>query len=414
MRLLSAYLTIIATVVCCLLVACGDDDSPTSPGPSQSTFWRTYDLGEFEYFASLTEGSAGTIIVGGHADIEIIDSSGPTPVSDTGHQAIVVKCRPNGDTLWSASLGVSSAIETVTSITPDLSGGYMAVVSQSFSGGPGSNFMLLPVAGDGVLGTGDWVNEDQYDDVDDIRKGSDESFILAGRRNNPGTRAVAYVAKYTQSANMLWYNTYADASTNLRSQRVMELPDNTLLAAGMFNPADGSGHDLHVLRLSATGDSLYGVVVPFQGDGDVEVKDIAATSDGGYKILLYQEHDPYACTVVWMDNQGTVTLIQQSFRNTGFYIYDGEFTPDGGAILCGVLGEWDEVNSGLLVKLDASGLIVWEREFEDPDASIRFEAVIDYSGGGYIVTGNRKRLLDDSYESLLIHTDENGRVPEAP
>ena len=246
----------------------------------------------------------------------------------------------------------------------------------------------------------------------DIRKCSDGNFILAGRQDNMGSRSRAYVSKVNQSGGIIWQKTFSYSNIGLRAERILELPDSTLLTAGIFNPADGSGTDLHILRLTATGDSLYGAVVPIEGY--INVKDIAATSDGGYKVLLYQENNPYACVVVWMDNLGAVTSTQYSFRSYDFYIEDGEFTPDGGAILCGYLEIDPNVYAGLLIKLDASGRIAWESEFDDPNSSINFNSVIDYLGGGYVIAGARRLLLDDSYESLLIRTDENGNVTGAP
>lgn len=154
------------------------------------------------------------------------------------------------------------------------------------------------------------------------------------------------------------------------------------------------------------------MVVPIEGY--VRVKAIAATTDGGYKVLLYRESGPNACVVVRMDNLGAVTSIQYAFKSTPFYISGGEFTPDGGAILCGFRETDQQVHTGLLIKLDAAGIIVWEREFEDPEAFVYFNAVIDYSGGGYVIAGSRRLHLDDSQESLLIRTDENGNVTEAP
>lgn len=127
MRILSGCLTLIAITLCCLLIACGDDRNPTNSSPSLTTFWRTYDLGGYEYFTSLTQASGGAIVVGGLANIEAIDSSGPSPVIYTSNEAILVKCLPNGDTVWTTAFGMERYSESVVAVTPDLNGGYLAV-----------------------------------------------------------------------------------------------------------------------------------------------------------------------------------------------------------------------------------------------------------------------------------------------
>ncbi len=411
MRIRTCLLTLLATTLCCLLIACGDDDNPVGPDTSITTFWRSYDLGIDDVFTSLTQSSGGTIVVGGSAEIEIVDSSGPLPVTDTNLQAVLVKCRPNGDSVWTTIFGADNTIEEVVLVTPSL-GGYLTAARQGWKQAPGTDIILQQVSVDGVLGTGRTISQSEFDDVYDIRECSDGNFILSGTQGRVSTTGLmAYVTKVDQSGGLIWEKTFSHPDAFLRAQRIIELPDSTLLAAGIYNPS-GSGVDLYVLRLSATGDSLYAVVVPMEGYN--EVMDIAATPGGGYKILLYQENDQAACAIVRMDNLGAVTSIQYSFRSTYFHIEDGEFTPDGGAILCGKLGTYPSVITGLLIKLDASGLIDWEREFEDPDAHVYFNSVIDYSGGGYIIAGSRCLLLDDSYEGLLLRTDENGNVAEAP
>ena len=412
MRRLSILLILIAIGLSCLLIACGDDDNPTGPTNSVTTFWRSFDFGEDDHFSSLAEGGGGTIVVGGLAEMEIIDSSVSPPVIDTSGEALLAKCRSNGDTIWTTIFGREATSDGVDALTPDGGGGYMAAVLHHYTGGPGADFSVQQIGGDGVLGPSSFYDADQLDRVFDIRPCSDGNFLLAGDRDNILERNVAYVAKVDPGGSAIWQKEFAYPNINLMPERVLELPDGTLIAAGRFNPANGDDVDLHVLRLSADGDSLYGKVIPL--GGRVGVLDIEAISDGGYKVLLRHASDRYACAVVFMDNLGEVTSVQYSFRSDYTAFENGEFTPDGGAILCCEFQTDAGVYAGLLIKLDAAGRMQWEKEFEDPDAAVYFKSVLDYSGGGYVIAGYRRLLLDDSYESLLIRTDENGNVPQAP
>jgi hypothetical protein len=394
-----------------LLSACGVTDN--SPSSTLHTFWHSHDLGGYESFASLAEGAGGRIIIGGLAHVEVVDPASPLPVDYVSNQATLLECRSNGDIVWSTLFGIEMYGETVVAVAPDPSGGYLAAVKQSYTGGPGSDFTLQPVDGDGVLGVGNSFNQDQWDDAYDIHRCGDGNFILSGRQGNMGPpRDEANIVKFDPSGATIWQRTFSRPDAHLKAEQITELPDNTLLVASIFNPADGSGTDLHVMRLSAAGDSLYGVVVPIEGN--IGIEDIAATSDGGYKVLLGLESDQYACAVVWMTNLGDLSSIQYTFDSSYFGIGDGAFTPDGGAVLCGYFEPEPDLVAGLLMKLDASGVIAWEREFVDPDASVYFLSVLDHSGGGYVVAGSRELHLDGSRESLLLRSDEEGNVSGAP
>ena len=417
MRLLSYSLILMVLGLCLVLMACSsDDDNPaSSPTTEVSTFWRTYDLGEYEYMGSIASVAGGATIVGGTAQIEHIDSSGPTPVTYSRNEAMLVSCRPDGDTIWTNIRGERQYSESIGSVIDNYAGGCLAIVAQSYYGGPGSDFTLQRFGDDGTPGTFTQVNDTQFDDVYDIRECSDGNFIMAGRYWNFGIRSMAYYAKADPSAGIIWHKTFAYPNVAITGRRIFELPDSTLVLASTYDSLNGTGDHLHTLRLSATGDSLYATVTPM--GGELNVLDVAAVADGGYKLLLSQFAIPaeYAVyTVARFDNLGTVKAKQISYGGNDQYPGKGSFTSDGGAILCGHAQTGVAFNVGLLVKLDASGVVAWERTFADPEASVSFYNVIQTERGGYLIAGNRRLLLDDSYESLLARADRNGRIPEAP
>ena len=344
--------------------------------------------------------------------MQIIDSSAQTPVVDTNYQALLLKHLPTGDTVWTESFGDPMYAESITDILTAPSGGYMAIVRQPYTSGPGSDFTIQQIGSVGELGTACFINIDQWDNAYDLIQCSDGNYIAAGRQASMHSRSEAYVLKTDPAGSIIWERTCFNAATHLQGERILELPDSTLVVAGIENPADGTGYDLLVIKLSADGDSLYSKIVPM--DGYLSVKDIAPTGDGGYKILVFQEYLPYAFAVVRMDSLGEVTSTQYNFRSTTFVIKDAEFTPDGGAILAGGADLGAGQYSGLLIELAPDGTVAWEREFEDADASILFESVIDYADGGYVLAGKRKLLLDGTEACLLVRTDEDGTVDGSP
>ena len=85
------------------------------------------------------------------------------------------------------------------------------------------------------------------------------------------------------------------------------------------------------------------------------------------------------------------------------------FTSDGGIITCGwTLSYGAGLTDAWIVKMDASGNILWQRAYGSPDDDIALD-IQELPGGGYIVLGSTYSLATSS-DVWLLHLDESGNI----
>ncbi|HSE40259.1 MAG TPA: hypothetical protein VLH08_05790, partial [Acidobacteriota bacterium] len=104
--------------------------------------------------------------------------------------------------------------------------------------------------------------------------------------------------------------------------------------------------------------------------------------------------------------QGWVKTIGGS--NTD-HVWDVHQKSDGTYILSGVSSSFQDPTSGdaFLVKLDASGNILWQKTYGDSTAGEAFTSVRSTSDGGYIAAGILT-TVGNAYDVFVVKTDVNG------
>jgi len=390
-----------------LAASCGDDD-PVSSGGATPTFTRQLDFGEYDTYYSVSRARDGAILVGGQADLLEIDSSGATPDTTENPQAILIKYTSDGDTLWSAMWGMTDWSESVVAIEPtDI--GLLTSSQKTSMLGPGSNVLFQQVFSDGSVGWDAEVDFSQFDYAPDITATSDGNYVAVGFGISMGGYGEMGIVKLDPSGSVVWQKEILYLDTTTTATNVLELPDSTLLVAGTFESSANHDRNLYLRRMRADGDSLFAAMIPMSGLN--KVHDFQVTDDGFRLLGDGSDGIRYGTFIINTDTAGVMLTAQYWFRDVPFGISDGRFTSDGGAVLCGYYNKSGYEDGGLLIKLDAAGELEWEREFDELQTTIRFYAVMDYSGG-YVVVGDIKPLLEDNQDMLLIRTDSRGMVTE--
>ncbi|HIC37799.1 MAG TPA: choice-of-anchor D domain-containing protein, partial [Candidatus Marinimicrobia bacterium] len=143
-------------------------------------------------------------------------------------------------------------------------------------------------------------------------------------------------------------------------------------------------------------------------------RSVQQTTDGGYIITGTNSGD-IENGDVWLiktDSQGQEEWIQTYGENSLFeWGTSVQQTTDGGYIITGVVGYYDEFESlyyvdVLLLKTDSQGDTLWTNTLGSEDINIG-NSVQQTADNGYIVTG-WMRPNDDDENVLLIKTDSNG------
>ena len=256
---------------------------------------------------------------------------------------------------------------TQFSLTPEdvhttSDGGYIALgTTQSATSGVGVSW-LVKLASTGVpqwqrvLGCLSTPPGDYSDGVSIVQT-SDGGYVVGGGTIGCGTGSdcpstsgltCALVEKVSATGAVMWANVYAAGAVSSVINRVRETSDGGLIAAGTTTDANHNNAGL-VLKLDGQGNVRWQRQIGPGSTTQQLLGDVQQTSDGGYVVA--GESEPPNAT---------------------------------GQTLASVL----------VVKLDASGNVIWQRSYNSltgsgsPTASNNALSVIQASDGGYLIAGN--------------------------
>jgi hypothetical protein len=242
----------------------------------------------------------------------------------------------------------------------------------------------------------------------DIRQTADGGYIITGvtRSFGVGTNDILLL-RTTEAGDSLWFRSCGGNGSDI-GYSILETSDHGYIIAGMTSGIGGFNEDVYLVKISASGDTIWSRT--FGGDGDDEGSCVSPTTDGGYIITgLTHPAGPgdFDVYLIKTDSSGE-TLWTRTFGGDN---YDAgrsvQQTSDGGYIVAGTsyvgVGDADVY----LIKTNASGDTQWTRTFggSGTDGASSVQQTFD---GGYIVAGYTSSFGAGSYDVWLIKTDANG------
>lgn len=292
----------------------------------------------------------GCLIVG-----NTLSNDGDVTGAHGDHDAWVLKLDASGTLVWQAALGGTDS-DVGMGVLPLLNG-QCVLVGRTYSsdGDVGSNqgsadaWVVKLDANQAIV----W--EHTYGGTSaegfmDIRRTSDQGFIACGgTASDDGDITTtqhgngdAWVAKLGPGGGLQWQNTYGGSASD-GFNRIVPTPDGGYLVAGITSSTDGDvvgnhgQHDVWVVKLSSTGSLLWQTCLG--GSLMESVLSLEAMADGSF-LLAGQTTSSDGDVATW---------------HPGYEM--GSPAPDG----------W-------LVKLDATGAVVWERCLGGSGTDARFVA----------------------------------------
>ena len=203
--------------------------------------------------------------------------------------------------------------------------------------------------------------------------------------------------------------TYGGAGTDLANS-VQATTDGGYIVAGSTSSFDGGGFDGWLLKFDALGNVVWQKTYGDVG-GDQAFYDVRQTGDGGYIVAGITRASAGANPDAWvlkLDKVGNITW-QKTYGDGGYDTANAVQPLSGGGYI--VLGAVDpSANPGRiwLIKLDASGEIVWQERYGagwDGGSSVQPTA-----DGGFILAGVTAAGINDAPHALFARFDSNGSV----
>jgi hypothetical protein len=139
---------------------------------------------------------------------------------------------------------------------------------------------------------------------------------------------------------------------------------------------------------------------------------IVQTSEGGYMLLgqNYLQGSGDSLLAVKLDSSGN-TQWTKEYPNLDRYTSSsscGIATSDGGYIIGGSTYIDNQGIYGLLVKIDASGNLLWNNTYGEPDS--RISSVAQTADNGYIFAGSTGRNESSRGGAWIVKTDSVGKI----
>lgn len=223
----------------------------------------------------------------------------------------------NGDTLWTRYYDYPGSQEGHgMALTND--GGFI-MTGASFASGPDPDGFDMYVSRADANGDTLWTREFKGPNSDsgyDIIQTSDGNFVCSGRTASYGNGGYdIWVVKFDDNGDTLWTQTIG-GSGDEETQDIIELQSGELMILGVTDSYGAGGDDYFLVKLSATGDSLWAKT--YGGPGGDKARQIKETTDGGF-VMTGQTADFGAFI------SGTRIIRTDSIGNTLWtYMYPGE------------------------------------------------------------------------------------------
>jgi hypothetical protein len=340
------------------------------------------------HISSMIKTSSGGYAVAGY-------SSSP----EEDYDFWVMRLDPYGNVLWQKTYGDSNSQEA-NSIVETSDGGY-AVAGYSYSDIKLDDFWVMKLDPDGNVLWQKTYGDSDSQEANSIVETSDGGYAVAGRSSSPEKDYDFWVMKLDPDGNVLWQKTYGDSNYQ-RASSIVETSDGGYAVAGRsYSPE--KNFDFWVMKLDPSGNVLWQKTY---GDSDSQgAWSIVETSDGGYAVAGYSISNikPFDSWVIRLDPDGNV-LWQKKYgdsdRQGAASIVE---TSDGGYAVAGDSYSIGEDRKIWVMKLDASGNILWQNKYFNTFGVVR-SIIVETSNGGYAVAGSG---LEGS--SILV-TDSSGEL----
>jgi hypothetical protein len=313
------------------------------------TVWtRTYARQWTEIPEVILETEDNNYLLAGHA----VTRTGPTLMD-----ALLMKIAPNGDLIWTKTIGVRDDGEQIYDMRPTADGNYI-LCGEYDEGFIDIYYYLLK-----INASGDSLWSAKYNPAaGDQARGravvptDDHNFVIAGYVNRDNNNS-AHVARVDSNGQAVWSRTWDFEGAEYLSD-IQKTADNGYIVSGYTNSHGAGNLDYYLIKTNSQGDSLW--TRTYGGASSEFCYVVEQTADEGYIMAGYGSsfgHGSLDCYLVRTNSTGD-TLWTRSYGGTGQDdSYELKLTSDGGFVLAGGTYSFGFGLNSYLLKLDGEGMV---------------------------------------------------------
>lgn len=344
--------------------------------------------------------------------------AGGQAIDENSDDWLIIKTDANGDVEWQKNFG-TRFFERVKGLEQTADDGYVLTGGLSQSDSLLEEFTIVKLDKDGELlwqkFTGKFLPH-----VNDLALTADSGYILAGNSDGLGSdvRSDALFRKLNADGDLEWEKQYGG---NLSDEifSIQQTSDLGYIAVGCSNSTDGDltsnngDNDLWVLKMDAVGEIEWSK--SFGGTNDEASRYVEQSADGGFVIAGYTSSgngdvsENYGNLDVWivkLDASGNL-LWEKNYGGTSEdRAQSMQKVSTGGFVVSGFTRSRDvdvDSNNGIIdiwiFKIDEIGNLEWEKTFGGTGIDQSF-AVRETADGGFVATGNTNSSNGDVPQNL--------------
>jgi len=312
-----------------------------------------------------------------------------------------------------------------TSVIQTADGGYIALgTNATYYDNPegaeyvNASYLLVKTDADGNL---TWTKtipqEDPHETLSLVIPTSDGGFALAGTKPiavqvNYGKGIIMpmnvsqfYLVKANSLGDIQWNRTFIkddSKSQNIYFHNFIQTNDGGYALTGTY--IFSSTPLIWCVKTYSSGNLQWNRTI--NAGGYAIASSILQTSEGGYMLLgqNYLQGSGESLLAVKLDSSGNTQWIKE-YPNLGRYTSSsscGIATSDGGYMISGSTYIDNQGTYGLLVKIDASGNLLWNITYGEPDS--RISSVAQTADNGYVFAGSTES------SAWIVKTDSVGKI----
>ncbi|MEO0211994.1 MAG: hypothetical protein ABIN66_09120 [candidate division WOR-3 bacterium] len=372
---------------------------------SQGLWAKTYGGAGNDYFYSVDKTSDGGLVAVGK------------PYS-FGGDPMVFKLSTSGDVQWTRVYDIGDIVY-LNSVIQTSEGGYIATGENTYPS-PGSVLLLRQDA----LGNLLWIKSygtTEPSNGRSIIQTADGGFAVVGEVGyaTSGNYLDVLVLKFSSAGVLEWARTFGGADYEY-GRSIVQTTDNGFAIVGWTGALGPQPCSLLVVKLDASGGLVW--ARSFRFPGAPPLRDmgysITKTSDGGLAIagktwITYDGGLTYYWDLLVFKLDATGGLLwarrlgEPGLDESGYSLIQ---TSDGGLVVGGNLDSSAVKSNFLLVKLDASGTLLWSRRFSGGYTAMTAGSIVETMDGGLAIGGHVWGGAG-AYDLLVLKTDGNGNYP---
>ena len=338
-----------------------------------------------------------------------IDGLAATAVGGS-EQATGMDAEAVTDLEWDRAFG-GPANDWAYAMTGTRDGGLATAGRTASKGAGGEDVYVLRVDGDGTLLWDRTYGGSATDRARAIIETGDGGFAVAGATESKGAGEFdVWLLKLDAAGELIWDRYFGGRATDWASA-IVETSDGGLVMAAYTQATADDAYNFWVIKVDGNGELLW--ERQFGGPATDWASAIAEINDGGLVVVGHTESKGAGDADMWiikLSADGEMLWDRTVGGSARDYASAVTATGDGGLVVAGPIeSDGAEGVDIRVLKLDASGELIWDRHFGGASADW-VRAVVETRDGGYAMAGYTMSKGAGLNDVWLLKLDAGGEL----